>query len=113
MIHSLVAPMPVSGKQQRRGQQSRDRMEGILVINGLSERMKRAPEVPKIVPDTCFSNGSGALSASPSSSPKRPQSSPSCRRTQYGKQRNSRASEHRPTTARVNPLLRCNSVVHP
>ena len=113
MIHSLVAPMPVSGKQQCRGQQSRDRMEGILMINGLSERMKRAPEVPKIVPGTCFSDGSGALSANPCSSPKRPQSSPSCRRTQCGKRRSSRASEHRPTAARINPLLRRNSVVLP
>lgn len=107
MIHSLVAHMPPSRKQQ-----PKDRMEGILMINGLSERMRRIPHVPKIIPGTRCTDGVGAGSTETCSKPIRPQSSRSCYKAPHGQPRRKRpVSAFQPPTAKINPLLRCNSVV--
>lgn len=106
LIHSLVSHMYPSSKQPK------DRMEGVLIVNGLSERMRRIPHMPKLIPGSRCADSVEAMSPEKCLKPMRSQSSPSCDKARTGKPMRKRpASAFQPKTAKINPLLRCNSVV--
>lgn len=104
MIQSLVVHGHATGKRQ-----GGDRMEGMLLVNGQPERMKRAQAPRMIVPktDTRCDTGEAAplrkgLQAKQKSMP---------RNKQHRKTRQRPVSACPFHTARINPLLRCSSMV--